>query len=551
MIRLSPRSVQWYDTPMTLGEDTSCPRSWRNLTLLLLVLGVAWRALRYFSQFPIWGDEAFVCLNLLDRDYLGLARPLRFLQVAPILFLWSELTAYRLLGGSELALRFLPFLAGLGSLFLFWRLVRMTLPPIAGTIAVGFLAVAYYPVRHSCEVKPYAFDLFFALALIVVATRWLRQPERLRWLGGLALLVPFALGLSYPAVFVAGAVSVALLPTVWRLRDAKTWILYIAYNGVMLGSFLAIYLLAGASQYASAGGTENFYWTDWFPPASPLAFLKWLALAHTGSMMAYPAGSRDGGSTVTFLLCLIGIWHLGRVQRWSLLALLLVPFALTLAAAAMHRYPYGGSARVAQHLAPAICFLAGTGAALCIASTARWFGNESRLAVAACGLLAVVGVVGIARDWKKPYKTDGDRLVRQIVSEVALKAGPDDQIVVLDVTTYLCPPFEWYLRRLGDRVQWNGDVDWDRLRDGGGLWGFSFSRDGSGRAAFESRLTSSARFAFPTEHQQYDLQLGQGDETLEHCEVFYWKRLLGKYYGNRALFVSPSFEMTNNTRSNP
>jgi len=87
----------------------------------LLAVGLAWRLLRYALQFPIWGDEAFICVNLLDRDYLGLLDPLDYKQVAPILFLWSELTAFRLIGGSELAIRLLPFLAGVGSLFLFWR----------------------------------------------------------------------------------------------------------------------------------------------------------------------------------------------------------------------------------------------------------------------------------------------------------------------------------------------------------------------------------------------------------------------------------------------
>ena len=173
---------------MTSSDRSSWPLSWRNIALALLLLGVAWRAFRYLLQFPIWGDEAFVCLNLLDRDYLGLTRPLRFVQVAPVLFLWSELAAYRLLGGSELALRLLPFLAGLGSLFLLWRFVRTTLTPAAGTLALGFLAVAYYPVRHACEVKPYAFDLFFALALTVAAASWLQQPDRLRWLAVLGQL---------------------------------------------------------------------------------------------------------------------------------------------------------------------------------------------------------------------------------------------------------------------------------------------------------------------------------------------------------------------------
>src|SRR5437588_3611757 len=95
----------WYDTAMTPGHSTPWPRWSRNVALMLVLLGMAWRLLRYLLQFPIWGDEAFVCLNFLDRDYLGLMKPLRYVQVAPILFLWSERTAYRLLGGSELALR--------------------------------------------------------------------------------------------------------------------------------------------------------------------------------------------------------------------------------------------------------------------------------------------------------------------------------------------------------------------------------------------------------------------------------------------------------------
>jgi hypothetical protein len=504
------------------------PRLWRNVALLLLLLGVAWRALRYLLQFPIWGDEAFVCLNFLDRDYAGLVQPLRFAQVAPILFLWSELTAFRWLGGSELALRLLPLLAGVGSLFLFWRLARLTLSPLAGALAIGILAVAYYPVRHACEIKPYAFDLFFALALLVAAVSWLRQPEKRRWLMALVLLVPFALGLSYPAVFVAGAVSLALLPVVRRLRDSGTWGLYVAYNGLMLASFLGVYLLAGTNQYASTGGTENSYWADWFPPARPVALGKWLALTHTGNMMAYPAGGRDGASALTLLLCLAGVWHFVRARQWNLLLLLLAPFALTFVAAVLHRYPYGGSARVAQHLAPAICFFAGTGAALLLTGAARWFGDVQQLGLATCGLLAVTALIGMARDWKKPYKTDSDRQVRTIVNDVATQAGPNDQIVVLEPNWCVGPTFEWYLRRYGERVQWNSAIDLARLRQGGDLWSFSFSRDGVGRAAFETRLLHGERQMLRADHQVYDLQLGPREEPPEHCEVFCWKAMYGE-----------------------
>ena len=53
------------------------------------------RVVRYGLRFPIWGDEAFVCLNLLDHDLLELAGPLRFDQVAPVLFLWVEWAVMR------------------------------------------------------------------------------------------------------------------------------------------------------------------------------------------------------------------------------------------------------------------------------------------------------------------------------------------------------------------------------------------------------------------------------------------------------------------------
>lgn len=497
----------------------SWPRWARTALLVLVAVGTVWRCLRYLLQFPIWGDEAFVCLNLLDRDYLGLTQPLRFVQVAPLLFLWAERTALRVLGGGELALRLLPFLASLGSLCLFWRLTRLTLPATARLLAVGFLAVAYYPVRHGCEVKPYAFDLFFALALLTAAAGWLRRPERLRDLVLLTLSVPIALMTSYPAVFVAGAVSLALLPKVWRRPDWRAKALYAAYNGLMLASFALVYRIAGTGQYASAGGTDNFYWTEWFPPAQPLALLKWLALAHTGNMMAYPVGGRDGASTLTLLLVLAGAWHLWRARRQALLVLCLTPFALTFIAAALHRYPYGGSARVAQHLAPAICLLAGAGAASGITWLARRGAHAQGLTLTACGLLVLIGGVGMIRDWQKPYKTEGDQEVRRVVKEVFRSAGPADQVIVLDAPDGAAPTFEWYLRQHPERVAWGGTVDWQRLEAGGDLWVFSFSRDGSRRDAFEARLGGRM---VRVEQTVADVQLGQCDETVEHYEVYRW-----------------------------
>ncbi|HEX5272264.1 MAG TPA: glycosyltransferase family 39 protein, partial [Gemmataceae bacterium] len=277
------------------------------LTFLLVALGVACRLVRYFLRFPIWGDEAFVCNNFLERDYLGLTRVLEYGQVVPVLFLWLELTVVRLLGTSELAVRLVPLLAGVLSLGLFWRLARSTVGPWAAVVAVGMLACARWPVSMSTFVKPYSFDLLMSLVLLVPAAEWLRRPDRLRWPLLSALVTPFAVLASYPAVFVAGAVSLALLPTAWRSgRRGRS--LFVVQNLLMAAAFLGSYWVVGREQLDPVAGVVRSYlrdyWADAFPPSSPWPLAKWLVLTHTGQMMAYPAGASSGGSTVTFLLFL-------------------------------------------------------------------------------------------------------------------------------------------------------------------------------------------------------------------------------------------------------
>lgn len=492
--------------------------------LAVVATGVAWRTVRYFQAMPIWGDEAFVCLNFLDRGYVQLLRPLRFGQVAPVLFLWAERSAYALLGGGELALRLVPYLAGVAALGLFWKLARLSLAPAAAALAVGILAVSYYPVRHACEAKPYAGDLFLALALWVPAASWLQSPGQVRWLAVLAVAVPVVLCGSYPAVFVAGSVSVVLLPAVWRSSDRRVRVLYVVYNVLMVAGFAAAYRLVGRGQFDSTGGEHNQFWEMWFPPARPLALARWLVDVHTGNLLAYPVGGHDGGSTVTCLLVILGAWAVWRQGRKSVLGLCLIPFGLTFVAAAMQRYPYGGSARVAQHLAPGACLLAGAGAWSVVGAVVRSEEARRRALAAGCAGLVLLGVVGLSRDVLRPYKTDGDRQARRIVSDVFHRASADDQIIVVDPTGSMGPTFEWYLRQHAGRVRWDGRPDPRRLdRTGGEVWCLRFGEVPAGGPDEPAWAHAGRPFAL-REQATYVLQMGWSDGPVERCQVTRWAR---------------------------
>ncbi len=462
----------------TLPEQSSSPPDLsrvllHRLTLILLLVGVLWRVLRYLLRFPLWEDEAFLCLNFLELDYLGLTHGLRNCQVAPLLFLWGELTSLRLFGPSEWSLRLLPFLAGLGSLFLFWRLARLTLPPLARTLAVGFLAVAIWPVSMGAFTKPYAFDLFMSLLLLLPAVRWLQELRQLRWMILLSLAAPLAVFSSYPVVFVAGAVSLALMSAAWR-QGWNTRLLWIVYNIVLLASFAGHYFIAAKGQLHSPDkgltterGMQDF-WAEGFPPSSPLALAKWLVLVHTGQMMAFPIGSANGGSALTTLLCLIGAWHFWTTRRRALLVLCLASFALGLIAAALHRYPYGASCRLCQHVAPAICLSAGMGAAVLL-ERIRSAALRRRWVLGACALLVLIGAIGMVRDVIHPYRNLETLWTKHVMRAFDAEACSGAPIVILNRYEELDGLFRWYLELYGDRVSWAGHIDWQRARASGEL----------------------------------------------------------------------------------
>ena len=130
-----------------------------------IFLGISLRLLRLGLNFPLWGDEAFVALNFFDSDFTSLTKPLRHYQIAPLGFLWLEKAVVSLCGTSEFTLRITPYLAGVFALLVSFKSAQNITPPKTALLALAIIAVSYYPIRHSCEVKPYAFD--FPLARLL------------------------------------------------------------------------------------------------------------------------------------------------------------------------------------------------------------------------------------------------------------------------------------------------------------------------------------------------------------------------------------------------
>jgi len=401
---------------------TAIPRA----TAAIVAMGLLWRVVRYLANWPLWGDEAYLAVSLLTRDFAGLARPLEYYQIAPVGFLWVELAAVRLLGAGEWALRLVPFLAGVGSLLLFRRFAGEVLDRRAALMAVGIFAISFYPVRHATEVKPYATDLLLSLVVTCLARRaWDRPDAPGAWL---ALTTAAAAGVwaSYPLIFVAAGVALVLGVRV-GFRPSRRLALSLGFGAATLASWAAMYLGFARPQALDAPFYQQMpTWEDAFPPVDrPWTLPWWFLRVHAGNMMAYPYGGNNFGSLATAVLVVIGGLVLWRRDR-ALLGLLLAPLGPAFVAAAARRYPYGTSARISLFLAPAVCLLAGQGLAALFATrlprpAARRALLGTTVGFALVALACAVGSVVM------PYKATVDRETRRVVRDLVARTGPGDR----------------------------------------------------------------------------------------------------------------------------
>ena len=423
-------------------DEPLSPQAEARWIWALLAIGLAARLVRYLLRFPLWEDECMLSSNYLDRGYLDLLQPLGYYQVCPPLFLWGQLTVVKLLGFNEYALRLIPLVCSVGSLFLFRHLAGRLLRGSALVLAVGVFAVSYPMIRYAAEAKPYAGDLLLSLAMMALVIEWLRRPERNGWLWALAAIIAPAVGCSYPAVFVGGGLSLvvgyvlvrgrgadcqsassdgrlATCPTTWR-----AWLPWCVYNAALVAGFLA---LLAVNRLAVGERNMDFMVTDWagmFPPlGQPLRLAWWLLATHCGGMMAFPLGGPNWGSAPIFPLFVIGVVVLVRRRAGVLLVLLLAPLGLNLIAAAMQRFPYGSHPRMSLYMAGPLSILIALG----IAAALRWAStrgstrsstlrvenlhcNSTRraelrpLAVVLALLVAVAAGV-MLRDLSHPYKS--------------------------------------------------------------------------------------------------------------------------------------------------
>lgn len=507
-----------------------------QMTLALVIAGVLWRVVRYLAHFPIWGDEAFVAINFIARDYAGMVKPLVYGQIVSLGYMWATLAVTQLFGVDEYSLRLVSLLTGIGALLVFWRFAVRVLPARGALLAVGLLAASMYAVRHGAEVKPYTTDLFVSMVLTALAWAVWRRPRSLATWCGLVVAAGLAPWCSYPSLFILGGVGVLLTLLMVRERYAPAVVAGWIIGGLVLAvSSYAMYVVIAKphAEYA-AKLVVNPMWTLAFPPwGEPWKLPLWFFAIHTGLMFAYPHGGTFGGSVITFVLFVIGAIWLWRRQP-ALVVLLLTPFLLNLLAASFERYPYGGTVRTSIYLAPAICLLAGAGAYALIQRFLR--GVERRLALVSVTVVLVgFSMVGAVADVAKPYTSKSVLRSYEAVRELASQGKPSDRWVTFNADREVSyAPFLGDWRGIGGQwvfdtvrfapceLTWAPPPEEVQLPPNGALWLFAYRgiKVPWPEAQWQAYYDQVVQRLGAPEHRSYYIK--DRDGMTESIEVYHW-----------------------------
>jgi len=325
-----------------------------------IALGVVLRVVPYCRNRSLWYDEALLALNILHRPFSGLFDVLDYHQGAPVGFLLLEKFVTRIVGGSELALRFVPLLLGVGAMFLLLNLARACISARAVALAALLFAVNEPLIYYSSEVKQYSCDVAITLLMLWVILRFLQSEMSVASTFELGLLGALTIWFSHPVSFLLAGSAVPLVLIVWRRRPSHLFRITCAI--FLWGISFALFYFLSLRRLGEDRILIDF-WRNFFPPIPPWSqeTPQWLFARG----LAILGDSRSPATVLSAAMFAAGCGALIQKKKAAFLWLICGTGGMTLFASYLHKYP----------LADRLLLFAVPIALLCVAEGTVWLAD--------------------------------------------------------------------------------------------------------------------------------------------------------------------------------
>ncbi len=350
---------------------------WFVLAAAIGVSGTALKAYQWYFSRPLWLDEQMILLNARDRSFSGLIGALWMDQAAPLGWLALQKAILETFGTGDRAVRALPVLFGIGTIWVAWWLAQRWLHPVTAAVLVALCSISQWMTYYALEVKPYSADAFWALLLPALAV-WAseasdRQPIRpartaIWWCAAFV-----GQWFSFGATFVTPACALILCGVAQRRSGVRGAAVVAAQGLIWLVGFGAHYTMS--MRQASNDDFLRTFWAAGFAPKSAGAIeaLRWLLdqaqplASHPGSTglwIAFWSSAAYGFAvliarrpimglialSVPLSACVLALFHVvpftDRLALWTTPALY-----LGIATAAGHLFEHIGAPRSRRWLA--------------------------------------------------------------------------------------------------------------------------------------------------------------------------------------------------------
>jgi len=203
-----------------LYEDLKSKINRKTLIYLLIVLGIILRVVQCLYNRSLWLDESFIGLNVMNRSFLELLKPLDFGQAAPLGFILIEKIVSFIFGNSEYALRLFPLVSGIISIFLFYGIIKRWLDEKAVPIALILFVISERLIYFSSEVKQYSSDVMVSLLLLFIFTKYLEK-EKVKFLDFVipGLIGSLAVWFSFSSFFILAGFGITIFLMYIKKRE--------------------------------------------------------------------------------------------------------------------------------------------------------------------------------------------------------------------------------------------------------------------------------------------------------------------------------------------
>jgi hypothetical protein len=336
-----PATAPLSQIAMPAGQSAAA----RFIAYAIILVGILLRLRIYLHRKSIWFDEALVVENILHRSYRGLLGVLDNNQGAPVGFLWTVKLATQLFGTSEYALRLPAFVAGIATLFLFYRVAKLLVTPTAMLVGLSIFSLSISLIYYSNETKQYGIDCTVALIILALAIPALQTGLAPKLAVAMGFAGAIGIWFSHPAAFmVAGA---AIVTAAFRPRPARDfWRKWLIAFGPFFASCALSYVVSLHALVKE--GSLLAYWNGAFLPFPPTSSteIRWFPATYY-DVIGYLFRSFDGiylgerFAMIGGLFVALGIYSFFKRDR-KIAWLLVSPILFCLLASALHKYPVNG-----------------------------------------------------------------------------------------------------------------------------------------------------------------------------------------------------------------